>query len=88
MWPWERLFDDKGRASYLDHENETSSWLDPVKRERFVKEGRLEGDVNNGVEGADCVVEEKAADGWVYWVNSTKGEIGEPDYYRTSGSVN
>lgn len=80
-WPWERRFDKKGRAYYLNHEGQTTSWLDPVKREKFEKEGKLEGDINENVEGADCVLEETQADGSAYWINYTKGEIGGPDYY-------
>lgn len=77
-WPWERRFDVKGRAYYMNHETETTSWLNPVLREKFEKEGKLEGEIYEDVEGADCVVKEKARDGEVYWVNYTQGTLGGP----------
>ncbi|TLD28448.1 hypothetical protein PspLS_03351 [Pyricularia sp. CBS 133598] len=79
-WPWEVQHDAKGRAYYLNHEDKTSSWLNPAKLELFKTHGTLEGNIYEGCgEGAYCVVEEKTVGGESYWVNYTVGEVGGPD---------
>ncbi|EHA48461.1 hypothetical protein MGG_14648 [Pyricularia oryzae 70-15] len=67
-WPWEFQHDDK-----------TSSWLNPAKLDLFKTHGTLEGNIYDGCgEGAYCFVEDKTVHGDSYWVNYTVGKVGGP----------
>ncbi|KAI6287740.1 hypothetical protein MCOR27_001307 [Pyricularia oryzae] len=67
-WPWEFQHDDK-----------TSSWLNPAKLDLFMTHGTLQGNIYDGCgEGAYCFVEDKTVHGDSYWANYTVGKVGGP----------
>jgi hypothetical protein len=65
------MFDSKGRVFYLDHEKETTQWLNPVKATEFRK---------RGMKGIDLCFRRTTANGLEYLVNYNTGHVVGPHW--------
>jgi hypothetical protein len=66
---YEAQLDNKGRTFYLDHEKETTSWLNPVKVAEFNEQDR---------KGIDLCFRRTTADGLEYMINYITGYVHGP----------
>jgi hypothetical protein len=89
-YPHERIFDEMGRAYYLDREAKTSSWLHPGKLAQLKAKGILDTEEDEGGEAwREWILMEVAEapnKGQEYWVDYKKGEVDwqSPEGRRTA----